>query len=436
MLTAQDNDLLTLTGPDQPMGQVFRHYWLPVLLSKELSPDGPPQRLRLLGEDFIAFRDTNGAVGVVEPRCSHRGANLFFGRNEECGIRCVYHGWKFNVRGECVDLPTSESTIASTIKPKAAIRALAVQEYGDLIWVHFGPNASKDSLPIFEFAQLPQEQRFVSKKFQQCNWAQAVEGGIDTAHFSYLHANYADGEKVPLMPQQGDNEPPANARYRWLIEDGAPEFTVLQHDAGLVLGAARVADNNQLYWRITQFMMPSHSLAPNSFPGDIHQGNTWVPVDDVSSWIFCYAYHPDRALTTEERDRFAKGGGIFSAVDEHYFPYANRENDYQIDRELQKQGNFTGIRGISEQDAAIADSQGLIADRKRELLGQTDLGVVRFRRMMLDAARTIEQQSPHGSTAPAAYNIRSGDAMSSADTPFEDVLKERFGSIGGVGVRA
>ena len=137
------------------------------------------------------------------------------------------------------------------------------------------------------------------------------------------------------MPQQGDNELPANARYSWLIEDGAPEFTVLQHDAGLVLGAARVADNNQLYWRITQFMMPNHSLAPNSFPGDIHQGNTWVPVDDVSSWIFCYAYHPDRALTTEERDRFAKWGGVFSAIEEHYFPYANLENDYQIDRELQ-----------------------------------------------------------------------------------------------------
>ena len=117
-----------------------------------------------------------------------------------------------------------------------------------MIWVHFAPNASKDSLPIFEFAQLPPEQRFVSKKFQQCNWAQAVEGGIDTAHFSYLHANYADGEKAPLMRQQGDNEPPANARYRWLIEDGAPKFTVLQHDAGLVLGAARVADNTQLYW--------------------------------------------------------------------------------------------------------------------------------------------------------------------------------------------
>ena len=436
MLTAEDNDLLTLTGPDQPMGNVFRQYWMPVLLSSELNPDGEPKRIRLLGEDFVAFRDTNGDVGVIEPRCSHRGANLFFGRNEQCGLRCVYHGWKFNVRGECVDLPTSDATIASTLKPKAAIRALAVEEYGDIIWVHFSQTASRDTLPTFEFAELPEEQRFVSKKFQQCNWAQAVEGGIDTAHFSYLHANYANGEKVPLMAQKDDDEPPANARYRWLIEDGSPQFTVLQHDAGLVLGAARKADNNQLYWRITQFMMPNHSLVPNSFPGDMHQGNTWVPVDDVSTWIFCYAYHPDRALTSGERKRFSRGGGVFSAVDEDYFPHANRENDYQIDRNLQKQGNFTGIRGISEQDAAIADSQGLIADRTRELLGQTDLGVVRFRRMMLNAAREVGQRLPHGATAPAAYNIRSGDAMSAADTPLSDVLNERFGDMGGVGVQA
>jgi phenylpropionate dioxygenase-like ring-hydroxylating dioxygenase large terminal subunit len=353
MLSAEENRTLTETGPNTDMGRVFRSYWQPVLLARELESDGAPQRIRLMGEDFIAFRDSHGQVGVVEPRCSHRGADLFFGRNEECGLRCAYHGWKFDVHGTCVDLPTSDSVIASSLKPKAAIRSLHIQEYGDLIWAYLGDQAPP--MPVFEFAELPAEQRFVSKKFQQCNWAQAVEGGLDTAHFSYLHANFKDGSKAPLMPRQpGDNEPASNARYRWLIEDGAPRFTVLQHDAGLVLGAARKADDDQLYWRITQFMMPNHSLAPNSFPGEMHQGNTWVPVDDESCWIFCYAYHLDRPLTDKERQQMASGSGIFAEVDDDYIPVRNRQNDYLIDRQMQKHSNFTGISGISEQDAAIS----------------------------------------------------------------------------------
>ena len=430
MLTAEENALLTQTGSGTPMGDVFRSYWMPVLLSRELQPDGAPQRVKILGEDFVAFRDTDGRVGVVSPRCAHRGANLFLGRNEECGLRCVYHGWKFDVAGQCVEIPTSEPQIAESLKPKASIRALKIEEYGDIVWGYLGEGAPPP-LPKFEFAELPPEHRFVSKKFQQCNWAQAVEGGIDTAHFSYLHAGFNEGHKAPMLPTEpGDNE--RTARYRWLIEDGAPRFTVLKHDAGLVLGASRQADNDQLYWRITQFMMPNHSLAPNSFPGDNSQGNTWVPVDDESCWIFCFAYNTDHPFTEKERKQFARGLGIFSAVDDQYMPIRNRENDYLIDRELQRESNFTGIRGISEQDAAIADSQGLIADRTQEMLGQTDLGVVRFRQMMLEATEDIAKgRPPHGANSPEAYLIRSGDAMSQKDVPLVDVLAARFGDSGG-----
>ncbi|MEM7080633.1 MAG: Rieske 2Fe-2S domain-containing protein [Pseudomonadota bacterium] len=431
MLSAQDNERLTLTGPGTAMGDVFRAYWQPALLSRELSRDGAPKRLRILGEDFIAFRDTAGRVGVVEPRCSHRGADLFFGRNEECGLRCAYHGWKFNADGQCTDLPTSTPDVAERIKPKAAIRALRVEEYGDIIWVHFADDAPP--LPRFEFCELPPEHRFVSKKFQQCNWAQAVEGGLDTAHFSYLHAGIRDGEKTSLMPDRmGDNEPPAIARFRWLIEDGAPRFSVLKHDAGLLLGAARHADQDQLYWRFTQFLMPNHSLAPNTFPGEIYQGNTWVPVDETSCWIYCFAYNPEAPLSPAQRDAYAGGLGIFAEVDEEYVPIRNRENDYLIDRDVQRNSNFTGIIGISEQDAAIADSQGLIADRTRELLGQTDLGVVRFRQMMLEAADRVGQgQAPHGCDAQAAYFIRSGDAMSALHAPVHDVAETRFADMAG-----
>ncbi|MEJ2132657.1 MAG: Rieske 2Fe-2S domain-containing protein [Gammaproteobacteria bacterium] len=391
-------------------------------------------RLRLLSEDFVAFRDSEGRVGIVDPRCPHRGANLFFGRNEECGLRCIYHGWKFDVEGNCVDTPNVSEDVARNLRPKASIRALQVREWGDVVWAYLGAGDAPE-LPQFEFATVPESHRFVSKKLQQCNWAQACEGGLDTAHFSYLHAGVRDGAKVGLhevrgsrFPRtEGDNEPPSIARYRWLVEDGVPEFTVLQHDAGLVLGASRRADDDQLYWRITQFLMPNHSLAPGNFPENTNLGNTWVPIDDESCWIFCYAWRPDRPLTDRERDAYAGGAAIFAAVDEHYVPLRNRDNDYLIDRTLQREASYTGITGISEQDAAVQDSQGLIADRTRELLCQTDLGVVRFRQMMLDAVKDVSAGDvPHGANAPEAYNVRSGDQMAPASAELPNVLEARF----------
>lgn len=442
MLTAAENETLTRTGPGTPMGDVFRRYWMPALLSRELpEPDGAPVRLRVLGEDFIAFRDSEGRVGVVEPRCPHRGANLFFGRNEDCGLRCAYHGWKFDVTGACVDVPTSSPDIAARIMPKARIRALTAREWAGLVWVWFGETPAP-ALPQFEFATVPAAHRFVSKKLQQCNWAQAVEGGLDTAHFSFLHAGVRDGERVSLLAAgprpsplaTGQNEPPNVASFRWMVEDSTPQFTIVEHAAGFVIGAARRADGDDRYWRCTQFLMPNHSLAPGSWPGGMQLGNTWVPIDDTSCWIYCYAWNPDRPLTDDERSRLANGSGIFAAVDERFVPLRNRDNDYLIDRQAQRQWSFTGISGISEQDAAIADSQGLIHDRTREILGQTDLGVVRFRRAMLEAVQqTTRGDTPRGAGAPAAYAVRSGDAVASRNTPLHEVLDARFGSTWGHG---
>ncbi len=434
MLSAEENETLTRTGPDTQMGEVFRSYWMPALLSRELEPEGPPKRLRLLGEDFIAFRNASGEVGIVEPRCPHRGADLYFGRNADCGLRCAYHGWQFDVGGQCVDIPTVEPKVAESLKPKAAIRSLKVAEQHGLIWAHFG--APQSGPPVFDFCGLPESHYFVSKKLQQCNWAQAVEGGIDTAHFSYLHANIENGERVGLMPSQGVGEGAHNGRYRWMIEDSAPRFSVLNHDAGLVMCAARHADDDETYWRITQFMMPNHSMAPNSFPGDNHVGNTWVPIDDHSCWIFCYAYNPERPLSEGERSAYSGGMGIFAEVDEDFVPVRRRENEYLIDRDKQRHSNFTGITGISEQDAAIADSQGLIADRTRELLGQTDLGVVRFRQLMFEAVEQVAAgKVPLGADDPHAYCVRSGDAMSAPGADAVAVATERFGQLAGSNLR-
>lgn len=437
MLTEAENRLLTETGPHTAMGNLFRNYWLPACLSRELAPDGSPLRLKLLGEEFIAFRDSDGKVGVVSPRCSHRGASLFFGRNEECGLRCAYHGWKFDVSGKCMDMPNVDSSVAARIQDRASIRALQVTDHAEIVWVHFG-DADAPPLPRFEFMEVPPEHRYVSKKLQQCNWAQAVEGGLDTAHFSYLHAGISNGVKVGLHEaggqkrQQGDNEPLNLKRLRWLIEDGAPRFIVKKHKAGLLLCAARTGDDDLLYWRMTQFLMPNHSLTPGNFPDDTSLANTWMPIDDTSCWIFCYAWHPDRPIGERERTRLEAGAGIFAEIDEHFVPIRRRENDYLLSRERQQTHSFTGIDGISEQDQAIADSQGLIADRTNELLVQTDLGVVRFRELVLGEAEKLNGESPLGSRNPEAYTVRSGDYVASADTDLDSVILQRFGDRGGI----
>ena len=439
MLTAEENAILTETGPGTPMGAAFRRYWMPALLSRELpAPDCPPLRMKLLGEDFVAFRDSAGHVGIVAPRCPHRGASLFFGRVEDCGIRCAYHGWKFDVLGACVDIPTLPDAAAERLKPRAAVPALQTAEFGDVIWAYMGPGEAP-ALPRFEFGLVPPAHRFVSKKFQQCNWAQACGAGwirrtspICTPA-STMARRWACSMWGAGRGRAGENEPPSRARFRWMAEDGRPEFSVLDHPAGLLLCAAREADAGGTYWRMTQFLMPNHSLAPGNFPEDNNLGNTWVPHDDRSCWIFCYCWNPDRPLTEKETTALANGAGIFAAVDEHYVPKRRRENDYLLDRALQREASFTGIAGISEQDQAIADSQGFIADRTQELLGQTDLGVVRFRRLALQAVEDVAQgRPPHGADAPDAYRVRSGDAMGEPEEPLHTVIEKRFGTMSGV----
>ena len=439
MLSAEENAVLTETGPGTPMGAVFRHYWMPALLSRELpEPDCPPKRLTLLGEEFVAFRDSTGRAAIVAARCPHRGAHLFFGRVEECGLRCAYHGWKFDADGRCVDVPNAEPAVAERLKPRAGIRALKVAEAGGIVWAWFGEDDAP-ALPDFEFLAVPEEQRFVSKKFQQCNWAQACEGGLDTAHFSFLHAGVRDGQRVGLHEagtaplRRGDNEPPSLARLRWIVEDAAPRFSVLRHAAGMLLCAARSAGEGELYWRMTQFLMPNHSLTPGNLPPDTCYANTWVPVDDASCWIFCYAWHPERPIDDAERRRLAAGSAIFAEVDADYMPLSRRENDYRVDRQAQHDSSFTGIRGISEQDQAIADSQGIVADRTQEMLCQTDLGVVRFRELALAAARDVGAGAvPLGADLPKAYRVRSGDFVAAEQVSAEEVAKQRFGPFWGM----
>lgn len=430
MLTAEDNRLLTETGPDTSMGRLFRQFWMPALLSSQLPErDGPPVRIRLLGEDFVAFRDTEGSIGVVEPRCPHRGADLFFGRNEEGGIRCAYHGWKFDARGRCLELPTVDpGQQRERMRDRIHVRALATQEAGGIVWAYMGPGAAPP-ISQLEFLTMPASHLHVSRKLQECNWAQACEGGLDTAHFSFLHMALGDNEHATAAMGQSALVASGNpALIRWVRNDGRPRFSVLEHPAGLVIGGARTADDGQLYWRISQFLLPNHGLTPAAFPGENYHGQTWVPIDDRSCWIYCYTWNPERALTDAERVGFSTGHAVHAQTDENHVPLRNRSNLYLLDREDQKHRSFTGIRGVSEQDACIQDSQGFIADRTREHLGPTDVGVVRFRRCILGSARDLAAGTPPvAAQRPDAYHVRSGSAIAPASHAFEQVMLDRFG---------
>jgi nitrite reductase/ring-hydroxylating ferredoxin subunit len=428
MLSTDDNELLTRTGAGTALGDYFRRFWHPVALSRELAePDSPPIRVRIMGEDLVAFRDTNGRVGLIEPHCAHRGANLFFGRNEACGLRCVYHGWKYDIEGRCVDMPNVP--LEAGYHGKVSIKAYPTREFGDMVWAYLGPAEHRPAEPPqLECGVVPASHRYVSKRLVDCNWAHSMEGALDTAHFSFLH--------MPAPGVASNENPDAAAdenRLRWLRNDPLPQFVVKEHDAGFVIGGSRKADNNALYWRITQFMLPAHSLTPAAMPGETYFGYTWVPISDESCWIYVYGWHPDRPLNADERAKYEKGGyGQMAELGAGYVPLRNRANDYLIDRDEQKHRSFTGVRGIAEQDQMAWESQGVIADRTREHLSPTDVGIVHFRRTVLDGVRALrEGKAPAAAARHDSYCLRSGGAVASSKISFEEMMQQRFGSATG-----
>ncbi|MFI5400054.1 MAG: Rieske 2Fe-2S domain-containing protein [SAR324 cluster bacterium] len=423
MLSAADNELLTRTGPGTPMGQYFRRFWQPVALSEELpEPDGPPLRVKVLGEDWVAFRDSKGRVGLVDPRCAHRGADLFFGRNEECGLRCVYHGWKFDVQGRCVDLPNVPARSAEHLD--ISIRACPTREFADMVWAYLGPGEPPADVPQLESGLVPAERRYVKKKLVDCNWAQSFEGALDTGHFSFLHMPAPCVVTGELPMGQVDRQ-----RMQWMRDDPQPSFFFVDHEVGFVIGGVRKTDGSDLYWRTTQFMLPAHSITPGNMPGEIYIGYTWVPITDEQCWVYTYAWHPERTIGAEERAQFKAGFGQFPEMGPGYRPVRHRGNDYLIDRHAQKTTSYTGVKGVAEQDNMIQESQGRIADRTREHLTATDAAVARFRRVILGGVKALRDgQEPAAPRLAQAYTLRCGGWIGDASLPLEHVMRRRYGN--------
>ena len=425
MLTVEENELLTQSGAETPMGAYFRRFWQPVALSKEISEtDGAPVRVTILGEELVAFRDSEGRIGLVDRHCPHRGADLFFGRNEECGLRCVYHGWKFGADGKAMDLPNVPSGVR--MHDTVSIKAYPTREYGDFVWAYLGPaDGEIPDVPQLEFGQVEDSKRYVMKQRIECNWVQIMEGDLDTSHFSFLHM---PAPSLKTAENKDTNSP--NRHLEWMRRDGQPKFDLLDHDVGFVAGGARETDDpGDLYWRTTQFMLPSHGTGPATVPGETYYGFTLVPTMDDGCWMYCYAWNPERDLHEAELVKLKEGHGIFAEVGSDYMPFRNRSNDYQIDRELQKHQTYTGVKGTAEQDIMIQQSQGWIADRTRENLTATDAAVVHFRRLLIGEAKALAEEGtePSAPHDPEAYCTRPGAWVTDSGKELEEVLTERFG---------
>ena len=423
MVTKDDNELLTRTDKGTPMGELFRQYWLPALHADELPEnDCPPVRVKLLGEKMVAFRDSEGRYGLIDEFCPHRLASLYFGRNEECGLRCSYHGWKFDVEGNCTEIPSDPGK--DDFRESVKLKAYPLIKVGDVLWTHMGDPANRPPEPSWEFCTVAPEQTVSTKRLQECNWLQALEGGIDSNHVSWLHS--MELERDPLF--QGSKGNLLN------LGDLQPVFEVTPSDGGLFIGARRRVEGDKYYWRVTQFVMPCFTMIPPR--GDHPQhGHFWVPIDDENCWTWSYDFHAERPLTFEEKKACLDGKGVHVAVipDGSFRPTKNKDNDYLMDRAAQKRGEtFSGVMGFGMQDASLQESMGPIVDRSRENLVPTDKGIVMARNRLIKAADELRNKGtmPPG-REPAHQQVRSISIILDPKEDYAKACKEQM--VGGEG---
>lgn len=395
MMSPRDNETLVRVGPETPMGDLIRRYWIPALLSSELpEADGAPVRLRLLGEDLVAFRDTAGKVGLLEERCPHRQSSLALGINDKGGLRCLYHGWKFAVDGACLERPTEPGGI------RHQIRAVAypTHEAGGVVWTYMGPAEHQQPFPEFNWLAMADANRVPFKIQEDCNYAQAVEGTIDTAHAGVLHR-----EQSWDAPAKYDHE-----------RDLAPKLEVQFTKYGMrYAGVRKMPDGNQ-HIRITQVVLPFLTMIPPAGEGPPqikHRRlvNAFVPRDDVSTWHFQWFYDPTREIDVAHR---IEEGGLW--LDEDFRKKVNIDVWYNQDRDWMKSGGMmSGIKGVVTQDHAVSETQGRILDRTKEHLGTSDAAVVAWRRMIIRAARALAEknEAPPGTQEPISWDEISAETI-------------------------
>lgn len=371
MLAREENDLLTRVGPGTAMGRLMRCYWIPALLSEEIAvPDCPPVRVRLLGEDLVAFRDSSGRVGLLGEHCAHRGTSLFFGRNEDCGLRCIYHGWKFDADGNVLDTPAEP--VASDFRHKLRHTAYPCQEIAGMIFTYMGAPENQPLMPRYEWADLGAGQICAVKSFLECNYLQGIEGDFDSAHTSFLHNNNINN-------------------IERLKRDGAPRLEAEATGYGMRAISIRKFGAEQIYVRTSPYIMPSFSIVPGpptaKFEEDDIQGfRFWVPIDDGATWLYILNMRK-RPLADDERK------ALRSWIAPDYRRKRNLGNNYLIDRGLQRTTLYSGIEASNpaEQDGCATETMGTICDRSKEHLGYSDKTIIALRQLLLGALRDLAE---------------------------------------------
>jgi phthalate 4,5-dioxygenase len=418
MTKPKDTEDLVRVGPGTPMGEMMRQYWIPAAMSSELARDGAPVRLLLLGERLIAFRDSSGRIGVLDQRCPHRCASLFLGRNEADGIRCLYHGWKFDVEGRCVDMPNTPPH--QDYRDKVKAKAYRVAERNGLVWVYMGARAEAPPLPGIEASLLPESEQAIVFAQRECNWLQALEGDIDTSHFGFLHAGSVDPADVP-----------ADNLIHWTVANRAPQYHVTDTPYGTMYAAYRPAERGQTYWRFANFLFPFWTQTPQG-AFDRVGSRAWVPMDDSHTMFVSLSW---KGLPAESSARSNSRLLPGSKLTMDFLPNTtdwygrwrlagNEQNDWLVDRAAQKTGGiFSGITGIHAQDQAITESMGPITDHGSENLGPSDIMIARTRRRLLRAARALKKDGavPPGVDNPEVFvPVRSGDFLVDAKIAWRD----------------
>ncbi len=435
-MTPEDNRLLYEVDKGTPMGELFRRYWLPVALACEVSvPGGAPRRTRVLNEDVLVLRDSNGKLGVLSAYCSHKLSPLYFGRNEKGAIQCVYHGWRFGVDGTCLEIPNMPANFDTTkLRERAAIKAYPAREAGGLVWAYLGPKSPAPPLPQMEWLQAPEAHVHVGRWLQRTGWAQGMEGEIDSSHISFLHRE--------LDPQRGRDrlKVPVTASAPPGLVDGAPLLKLRETKYGFVYGARRNMPDGRYYWRVTQWMAPMFSMIPNdTYP---RTGRAWVPIDNDNVMVFTYAYRHDRPFSDDERAFLDQGltfpppleAQIYPLEDGYlidtFVPLATWKNDYGLDRTRQATVNFSGIGAVTDQDRALQENMksapgirsGRHVDRSAEMLIHSDLPVITARRIVIGLAKKLaEGTEPAALDDPGCFNFLSDSRISDIED-FDEFL--------------
>ncbi len=426
MLSHEDNETLVRVGPGTTMGGMMRLYWLPFMASKDLEKDGQPQTVKLLGETLVAFRDSAGNVGLVDHICPHRGAPMAFARNEDCGLRCVYHGWKFGVDGKVADMPAEP--VRSRLKERVRIKSYPCVERGGVVWTYMGPEPeeSRPPLPHLEWNMVPEENVVVSFRVQECNGRQALEGEIDSAHAPILHGRIDEGGSI----------------NQWVAKrDLRPTFECMRQEFGMSIASRRVLDDDTLYWRVNQFIMPFYSLVPPQSNYPELSGHAWVPIDDENTLCLMFSYHPTQPMYEKSRDIFVNGhkgretghASVNAFEDQgalvpygRYISKYRRDTGYLFDPEAQRTTWFSGLPGLWVQDAACQSGVLRIYDRTLEHLCTSDTGIAMTRRMLLETAHAFAESGkrPERFADPDLYMVRAVSMKLPKDQPWDEAGRE------------